>query len=111
MYATCTFCYAGLGTNDVLESFPVSRRVAFDPNKACLWAVCPHSARWNLAPIEERWETVEDGERRFRATPLRYTSGNIAEPETERPGGDIVGVEADEIATIADALFDEERRP
>lgn len=77
MYSTCTFCYAPLGTNDVLESFPVSRRVAFDPHKGCLWAVCPHCARWNLAPIEERWETVEDCERRFRATSLRYSSGNI----------------------------------
>ena len=77
MYATCTFCYAALGTNDVLETFGVSRRVAFDPAKGCLWAICPSCTRWNLAPLEERWETVEDCERRFRATTLRYSSGNI----------------------------------
>ncbi|MGQ0646563.1 MAG: hypothetical protein ACT4P7_03270 [Gemmatimonadaceae bacterium] len=77
MYATCTFCYASLGENQVLETFAVSRRVAFDPLKACLWAVCPVCARWNLAPIEERWETVDECERRFRATALRYSSGNI----------------------------------
>ena len=77
MYSTCTFCYSALGRNDVLETFVVGRRVAFDPAKGCLWSVCPHCARWNLAPIEERWEAVEECERRFRATSLRYSSGNI----------------------------------
>jgi hypothetical protein len=77
MYSTCTFCYAALGTNRVLETFSVSRRVAFDPKKGCLWAVCPSCGRWNLAPLEERWETIDECERRFRATALRYSSGNI----------------------------------
>ena len=77
MYSTCTFCYAALGTNSVLETFAVSGRVAFDPKKGCLWANCRHCARWNLAPIEERWEAVEECERRFRATSLRYSSGNV----------------------------------
>lgn len=77
MYATCTFCYAALGRNEGLEAFPVARRVAYDPAKGCIWAVCPHCARWNLAPLEERWEAVEECERRFRATALRYSSGNI----------------------------------
>lgn len=77
MYSTCTFCYAPLGRNDVLETFPVARRVAFDPKKACVWAVCPSCTRWNLVPIEERWEVVDECERRFRRTNLRYSSGNI----------------------------------
>ena len=77
MYSTCTFCYAALGQNEVLETFHIAQRVAFDPKKGCLWAICPSCARWNLAPLEERWETVEECERRFRATSLRYSSGNI----------------------------------
>ena len=77
MYSTCTFCYSALGRNEVLETFVVGHRVAFDPTKGCLWSVCPHCARWNLAPLEERWEAVEECERRFRATSLRYSSGNI----------------------------------
>src|SRR5688572_18529358 len=77
MYNTCTFCYGPLGTNSVLETFPIARRVAFDPAKACVWAVCPHCTRWNLVPIEERWEVVDECERRFRRTTLRYSSGNI----------------------------------
>ena len=77
MYSTCTFCYSPLGRNEVLETFPVARRVAFDPKKAIVWAVCPACARWNLVPIEERWEVVDECERRFRRTNLRYSSGNI----------------------------------
>jgi hypothetical protein len=77
LYNTCTFCYAPLGHNSVLETFPVARRVAFDPVKACVWAVCPSCARWNLVPIEERYEIVDECERRFRRTSLRYSSGNI----------------------------------
>lgn len=77
MYTTCTFCYGHLGTNPVLETFPVARRVAFDPAKGCLWAVCPACARWNLVPLEERWEGVDECERRYRRTSLRYSSGNI----------------------------------
>ena len=77
MYATCTFCYAALGANEELEQFPVSRRIAFDAEKGCLWAICPSCAGWNLAPLEERWEAVEECERRFRGTTLRYSSGTI----------------------------------
>ena len=39
--------------------------------------MCPLCARWNLAPLDVRWETVDECERRFRATSLRYSSGNI----------------------------------
>ncbi|MEO7967003.1 MAG: hypothetical protein ABIT38_24150, partial [Gemmatimonadaceae bacterium] len=77
MYSTCTFCYASLGTNEELEQFPVARRIAFDPTKGCLWAICPSCGGWNLAPLEERWEAVEECERRFRGTTLRYSSGTI----------------------------------
>jgi hypothetical protein len=77
MYSSCTFCYSPLGRNEVLETFPIARRVAFDPAKVCVWAVCPHCTRWNLVPIEERFEIVDECERRFRKTSLRYSSGNI----------------------------------
>lgn len=77
MYTTCLFCNESLGTNDVVELFPVGRRLAFDPEKGRLWVICPHCTRWNLSPLEERWEAIEDCERRFRATHLRYSTDNI----------------------------------
>lgn len=77
MYRTCIFCSADLGANDALEVFPVGRRVAFDAAKGRLWAVCSKCGRWNLAPLEERWEAVESAERIFRDSRLRVQSENI----------------------------------
>ena len=77
MYATCLFCHAALGANEVIESFPVGSRLAFDAEKGRLWVVCPRCGRWNLTPLEERWEAVEACERRFRGTVLRTSTDNI----------------------------------
>lgn len=77
MYRHCIHCAAELGTNEAVEHFPVGRALAFDAAKGRLWAVCPKCARWNLAPIETRWEAVEEAERRFRDTRVRAQSENI----------------------------------
>ena len=71
------FCNKPLGSNEVLESFPVGRRLAFDAAKGRLWVVCTKCERWNLTPLEERWEAVEDCERLFRSTPMRASTENI----------------------------------
>ena len=77
MYATCLFCDAPFGRNDALEALPVGRRLAFDAERGRLWVVCGRCSRWNLTPMDERWEAIEDAERRFRGTRLRVTTGNI----------------------------------
>src|SRR5215213_7685424 len=77
MYSTCLFCHGRLGANEVIERFPVGRRLAYDAAKGRLWVVCPECARWNLTPLEERWEAIEQCERLFRDTPLRASTGNI----------------------------------
>jgi hypothetical protein len=77
MYSTCIYCKRPLGSNDVLESFPVGRRIAFDPAKGRLWVVCRRCERWNLSPLEERWEAFEACERFFRDTRLRVSTDNI----------------------------------
>ena len=77
MYSHCLSCNAALGTNEVIEEFPIGRRLAFDPERGRLWAICRSCDRWNLVPIEERWEAVEACERLFRATRLRYSTTNI----------------------------------
>jgi hypothetical protein len=71
------FCHASLGDNKAIESFPVGRRLAFDAAKGRLWVVCQYCARWNLTPLEERWEAIEDCERRFRGTTLRVSTDNV----------------------------------
>ena len=59
MFKTCMFCNRPLGTNEVIEHFPVGRRLAFDAERGRLWVVCRKFKRWNLSPLEERWEAVE----------------------------------------------------
>ena len=77
MYSTCLFCHYDLGANEVVEHFPVGRRLAFDGEKGRLWVVCRKCERWNLTPIEERWEAIEECERLFRGTKLRMSSEHI----------------------------------
>jgi hypothetical protein len=77
MYSTCLHCQRDLGTNESVEAFPVGRRVAFDAVKGRLWAICPHCQRWNLAPLDERWEAIEQCERLFRGTRIRSSTDQI----------------------------------
>lgn len=77
MYSHCLFCKSSLGANDAIERFPVGRRLAFDASKGRLWVVCPKCARWNLTPVEERWEAIEDAERLFGGVRLRVQTDNI----------------------------------
>ena len=77
MYATCLFCSSSLGTNESVEHFPVGRRLAFDAAKGRLWVVCRKCERWNLTPLEERWEAIEECERAFRETKLRVSTDHI----------------------------------
>ena len=77
MYSTCLFCHASLGANEAIEYFPVGRRLAFDPARGRLWVVCRTCERWNLSPLEDRWEAIEECERRFQTTRMRVSTDNI----------------------------------
>lgn len=77
MFTTCIHCTADLGRNEAFEVFPVGTRLAFDAVRGRLWVVCRHCDRWNLSPLEERWEAVEAAERRFRDSRLRVSTDNI----------------------------------
>jgi hypothetical protein len=78
VYATCLFCKNALGRNQALEHFPVGRRLAYDQIRGRLWVVCHRCARWNLSPLETRWDAIEEAERAFRATRRRIATDNIA---------------------------------
>src|SRR3954447_1112693 len=77
MYSTCLICNQSLAANDAIEHFPVGRRLAFDSKKGRLWVVCHHCGRWNLSPLEERWEAIDESERSFRDTRVRVSTDNI----------------------------------
>src|SRR5438105_4479127 len=77
MYATCLFCNKSLGANETFETFPIGKRLAFDAAKGRLWVVCPHCERWNLTPLEDRWEAIESAEKLFHDARQRVSTDNI----------------------------------
>jgi hypothetical protein len=77
VYTTCIFCHRPLGSNETMEQFPVGRRLAFDAARGRLWVVCRGCERWNLTPLEIRWEVIEESERLFSITRLRVSTDNI----------------------------------
>ena len=77
MYATCLFCNESLGRNEAIEAFPIGQRLAFDAAKGRLWVVCRKCERWNLSPLEERWEAIEQAERLYHDARRRVATENI----------------------------------
>lgn len=55
---TCVYCDHDLDS--------AAARPAFDPWLGRLWRVCPGCGRWNVIPLEDRWEALESLERRVR---------------------------------------------
>lgn len=79
MFSRCLFCHRELPPNEALEHYPYGRRLAYDPVRGRLWAVCPACRRWNLAPIEERWEALEELEKTVKdRSRLLSQTDNIA---------------------------------
>ena len=51
--------------------------MAFDEAKGRLWVVCRKCERWNLTPLEERWEAIEECQRAFASTRMRVCTDHI----------------------------------
>lgn len=77
MYSACLYCHSHLGRNELLSRFPVGKRLAFDSAKGRLWVICGACSRWNLSPLEERWESIDECERQFRKTRIRVSTDNV----------------------------------
>lgn len=93
MYSTCLHCTKPLGTNDVLETLPIGRRIAFDGAQGRLWVVCRHCAKWNPVPFDTRLESIDACERLYRDTTKRYSTGTIGLARA-RDGLDLVRIGA-----------------
>ena len=63
MYRKCLVCGHAFAPNNALEHLDRGRRVAYDPGRGRLWQICRSCARWSLAPIESRWEALEELEK------------------------------------------------
>ncbi len=63
MYTRCLTCATPFEANEQLAHLPHGRRLAFDPQRGRLWAICRTCRRWSLTPIEDRWEALEELEK------------------------------------------------
>ena len=97
MYKDCLRCDAALGRNSELTRLPIGRRIAFDATRARLWVVCPSCDQWNLVPIEERWDALEECEQLALGAEARADGGGIGFARTEG------GLELLRASSISDA--------
>ncbi|HZD04630.1 MAG TPA: hypothetical protein VE173_06925 [Longimicrobiales bacterium] len=79
VFSRCLFCHKPFRRNGLFRRFPRSRRIAFDPARGRLWAVCEHCHRWNLWPLEDRHEALYELERAAmdRATAVAHTANIV----------------------------------
>jgi hypothetical protein len=63
VYTRCLVCAQPFEANEQLAHMPHGTRLAFDPVRGRLWAVCRTCRRWSLTPIEDRWEALEELEK------------------------------------------------
>ena len=77
MFSTCVRCRHNLGQNHALNHLPVGRRIAYELTHGRVWVICPRCGAWNLTPIDDRWEALEECERHFGAAPARASDAAI----------------------------------
>ena len=86
----CAFCHTPLSPGPPWAPGR-GHRLAYDPGTGRLWTVCPSCSRWNLTPLEDRWETLEACERAVR------DQGRIL---LQTPNLSLVEVEAGELIRV-----------
>lgn len=67
--------------------------MAYDAAKGRLWVVCDQCGRWNLSPLEERWEAIEEAERVYGDAKKRVATDNIGLARL-RDGSDLIRIGA-----------------
>jgi hypothetical protein len=77
MFTTCAFCGGALAGDGGPSGLGVGRRFAFDEWKGRLWVVCRRCTRWNLTPLDDRLERIEDVDRAASAGRVLAASGEI----------------------------------
>lgn len=66
MLDRCLFCEHPFPYTESFKDFACGRRIAWDPGKSRLWAICDRCHRWTLAPFEDRVLVIDALERLAR---------------------------------------------
>ena len=78
LYSHCLFCLSALGSNSSIPNLPVGRRLAFDAAKGRVWVVCAECGRWNLTPLDNRWEVSEECQEAFGRASNQISFGQLS---------------------------------
>jgi hypothetical protein len=79
LFSHCLFCGQAFPPSALFGRLPPGRQLAYDPARNRLWSICAHCRRWNLLPIEERFDAIDELERIARGRgDLLATSDNVA---------------------------------
>ena len=60
VFTHCLSCQIRFPEPDTLDGPIRGDRIAYDPERGRLWSICRNCGSWGLAPIEERWEILEE---------------------------------------------------
>jgi len=74
MIRRCLFCDTPFPDDQPYAGFACGRRVAWDPMRARLWAICDRCHQWTLAPFEDRLEVIDALEKDARDKGARAES-------------------------------------
>jgi hypothetical protein len=66
LFARCMFCGDAFQRSRLFSRIPPGLSFAYDPAAGRIWSICTRCRRWNLIPLEERYEAVEELERVVR---------------------------------------------
>ena len=110
MYSRCLVCRAPFPEGKVLEYVPRGERVAYDPERGRLWVICRSCRRWSLAPLEDRWEALEELERVVSGGRGRSVRGGSRKAQLLSKTDHIAlfGIGPLQIVRVGDAEFTEE---
>lgn len=59
LYAHCLFCGEQFPPNPMFGPLPPGLQLAYDPERGRLWSICGRCRRWNLLPVEERYDAID----------------------------------------------------
>ena len=84
LYAHCLFCGCEFPHSSLFSRVPPGDRLAYDPLRARIWSICGRCKRWNLIPLEERLDAVDELERTVHdSAAMLAATDNIALYETD----------------------------
>jgi hypothetical protein len=63
LFTKCLFCGCGFPRNSLFNLVPPGERLAYDPERSRIWSICARCQRWNLIPIDDRYDAIDVLER------------------------------------------------